>query len=631
MAAKLVTAGLNVTVPSYFTYEKDSLYIDNDDIPKFKYCLKREYNKKHLENIVTQEQVNGLQKDIFSNKNIELFVDIYRTYPNTTYPMTSQFLVDITIDYELQQQVIKYDEETKKFKLLTTEEILCYMRHHFLLKTRTERDMIIKKQKEQIKAVQKKEAVVITTTNVTTTKTLPSIVADTEYVSVNDKKRHPINTWMTFGYRFYKPEDEDDWSSAVIQKNDFSKTVLGDYTKEKYRNEMSHSLYSVIHPFFDEYELVVLNSSHRLACNSDVSGSSQRKCVHENTKVRIRIPSPLDSNLRTFMIIFNSRLVHAGTRSYRDGHLSSQHRLNFRLFSYVMQSYQGTKSKLTGESSLSFEEIDNDEHIDHTRRGKIDQTSFEVCDPTTCNICKEFPKQVDRKVPRKDVVVDVKKEWILQQNKAKTTHKDLHGNVRPASYVCGDLDIHGWEVHQGVQYMYDQGVQYVHDDLDNLKFLRLHLEHLHRKSNSHWKTITKSTGRDYMILEDIHGIKNKQTVASMNYLKEVCCARMICILSEIHGFDNCRMLGPNLLANRKKCLDQKYHRDYTRPQIGGIISIQDSQFNVRSSDDGDSRTVEESSSSEVRGSTSNKRRVSTSIQRMSSRRKARTQLYSPEK
>ena len=59
----------------------------------------------------------------------------------------------------------------------------------------------------------------------------------------------------------------------------FKFTKKNDYDEDKYRKEHSHSLYSVIQPFFDEYELVVFNGSHRLSYSPN---PNEHFCVHAN-------------------------------------------------------------------------------------------------------------------------------------------------------------------------------------------------------------------------------------------------------------------------------------------------------------------------------------------------------------
>lgn len=133
-------------------------------------------------------------------------------------------------------------------------------------------------------------------------------------------------------------------------------------------------------------------------------------------------------------------------------------------------------------------------------------------------------------------------------------HKNESKNNKPLTYVCGDLNIHGWEVHHGIQYTTNK---------NDFKFLRMHLELLHRMGGSQWNTIQTSPGREYMILDQLQtNCNNKQVIMSSNYLKDLCYTALQKIVVNIHGFKNHQFQGRNLLANRGKCSAQNLHRDY---------------------------------------------------------------------
>ena len=113
---------------------------------------------------------------------------------------------------------------------------------------------------------------------------------------------------------------------------------------------------------------------------------------------------------------------------------------------------------------------------------------------------------------------------------------DTYASVRPESFVCGDLNVHGWEVHTGIPYA---------QDIDEYKFLRLHLEFLYNRNTSDiWKNIQASPGRQYMKLDQLRTPHtNKQIIASQQYLNDVCFSSLHQLVSNIHSFKNNKLQG----------------------------------------------------------------------------------------
>lgn len=565
-----------VVYPSYFACEQnpDSLFVENNEIHQYPFIIPRKNNASlqnvtlkgveddtlqqpslqedekregSQQNLISTEQINNFNNIIFTNANLDDFSKIYLTYGSKEAHLWSiPFLINIILDYNLQYRAIKYDEDTNRFKVVTSNEIFNFLQKHFMKRTQ-----LYRKKTTELQQLQRKED---NKANIAKTEKEKNVHS---YISANDND-HPINSWMSFGLKFYnKPKDEDNWSKCVNQSDEmFVNVIKNDYDEDKYRNEHSHSLYSVIQPFFDEYELVVFNGSHRLSYSPN---PNEHFCVHANTRVRLQIPSPTETDLNTFMILFNSRLVHCGTKSSRENPTSTNHRLNFRLFSYVIQSYYDTNVKIQKLTKKDPSESDNDVIITNTRKGTIDQTSFEVCNPLQCETCKTCPSRKGNIKEGRiaDVIINIREEYFKRKRNPDQEYKDGHGIERPRTYLCGDLDKHGWEVHYGVDYM---------KNYDELKFLRMHLEHLHLHSGSKvWNTIVKSNGREYMKLENTLGISNLQTLSSMKFLQEVCAQKIHNIVVNIRGFTNSHLEGQNLLANRKRCTEQNYHRDFYPP------------------------------------------------------------------
>ena len=68
-----------------------------------------------------------------------------------------------------------------------------------------------------------------------------------------------------------------------------------------------------------------------------------------------------------------------------------------------------------------------------------------------------------------------------------------------------------------------------------------------------------------MKLEETVDVKNKQCTYSMKYLRDVCYTQISDIVENIFGFRNHCLQGRTILANRKHCIEQNYHKDYYPP------------------------------------------------------------------
>ena len=567
----------------------------DDDVPKYKYIVPRERNKSlfnirkqykacadrvsiHSNNDtrsdrlleeeiiqVSSKQLLSLENIVFTPYNLEKFSALFSYQQQRNYYI-SQFIVNIIMDNELQGNVIKYNESRMIFQRLTCEELYAFLRKKFLSTTIDLRKKSNEDHVDINNNVTKRDGTLsfTKTNNELKTRQMSTI---RDYISANNENRHPINTYMKFGYRFYDADkDQSDWITAILHDNKPMKIAVSNaYNKEKYKNELSHSLYSIIHPLYEEYEFVLFNGSHQLAYPLHHE-SKKVTTVHSNTKIRIRIPPPEDVDLQTFFIIFDSRLVHGGTHAHRESLCSSTHRINFRMFAYAMKSYNDTKALLQCNNEHSDDELKHGEEIgkgkdfviDHTRKGEVDYTSFEICGRNQCNLCKKFPKAVSS--PH-ETVIDIKNEYFYQK-RSPMKYIDIYGLVRPESFVCGDLNVHGWEVHTGIPYA---------QDIDKYKFLRLHLEFLYnRNSTNVWKNIQASPGRQYMKLDQLRmPHTNKQVIASQQYLNDVCFSSLHQLVVNIHSFKNNKLQGNSVLANRGKCANQNLHRDYKR--YGKII------------------------------------------------------------
>ena len=352
---------------------------------------------------------------------------------------------------------------------------------------------------------------------------------------------------MKFEKLYSISSDQDKWSETLTKcrkKKSYGEKALLTYTKEEYLNETAHSMFSVLHPLYENYELIMYNGSHRLDYSKK---DNDHTLVHSCSKIILKIPEPsLNTDWKTFFVIIDSRLVHGGARARRESIMSAHHSYNFRLFTYVVQTYQGTRSKLSRNLDEGDPKADNT-FVQNTKTESIDQTSFRLCDPYKCKKCEE--------ITPKEIIIDIGHEYRTKNDGKKKTFHDTSSITRPKSYICGDLDEHGWEVHVGVDYM----------NMKKFRYMRVHLENLFHGPSVHWNEIVQNKGRCYLKLKTIINSSNTQFLKSREYLARVFMEEQSNILKKIRGFQSHETDANSLFVNRGICQEQNLHRDYVKP------------------------------------------------------------------
>ena len=533
--------------------ETDTLISDND-VKKYKYVIPRLNNKSFSDitgsrkkkpsgttrdslqhsskdddktndsirskSLISLSQEQALNEDIFTEQHIFEYQNLIakggRNRSTESNFNKLLFFQNLILDYNLQGNVLKYNDQQKSFQVLHVNDIYEYVQKKFA----TIRFTNARKEKDE--------------KNKSNDTTL--------------SKDHPLHSRLKFGNVFYtKPEDQDDWFKKVMKAGDKSRSEenLEKFSIEKYMNDECHSMYSVIHPLFEEYELIIYNASHRLAYPAN---DSERTCVHACSRVKLVIPAPSKStDWKSFFVIFNSKLVHGGSRAHRETPLSNRHRYNYRLFNYVFQSYQGTRSKLSREVNEDDSNADNSMNV-YTRHETIDHITFEICDKYVCPTCQKYK---DR-----EITINVEKEYVVRKR------RNTKGNsLRPESYVCGDLDENGWEVHVGVSYI---------TNTSRYKFLNMHLHNLLHGPKNEWKQLVNNKGRSYLKLTDLVSVQNIQFVKSRKYFTDVFHEELRSIIRNIRGFFKHETNGNSLLANIGVCQEQTPHRDFVQKKKGNV-------------------------------------------------------------
>lgn len=513
---------------------KNGDIVPYEKVKNYKYVVKRKWNKSFDDfnlpdssGVVHHSQLVGWDTHIFTKNNITTFNSI------KTPSEKSQFIVNIIMDYDLVNSVVKLDEQAnpKVFKHQSLDDIFEFLRNSFAKRSSN----INSNEKGKQKLVKVKIKLDTKQTS-TATKKPPT------YTSTNDES-HPINSSLSFNNLYHIDVQRDKWIDTIVKKNK-TENLFHDYNSQMYKDEISHSMFSVIHPLFEDYQLRIYNGSHRLDYTKD-----NIPTIHSPSLVKVKIPAPTQCRLKSFFVIFNSRIVHGGSRTLRPALLSSHFQLNFRLFNYVMLSYNDTRQKIGLPMSNEHEAV-----LVNGDTDLIDNTTFDICNINECSVCKRLDKKLST-LGVKEMTVDVREEYEIKITNSSKDIKDDHGILRPASYVCGDLDKHGWEVHEGISYM---------KDLEKYRFLRLHLEQLQIKGGSQWTSIRASAGRQFIKLTEEVQRENHQTWLSRKFLTDICFQDLSNIIKNIPGFSGHDMQGHLLLANRRVSQDQNPHRDYNK-------------------------------------------------------------------
>ena len=538
--------------PYFVNKQNKSLFVMEEDLKQFKYVSNRLWGKS-FQNITTEttkadskergsmkpnlqspttsdkktrliskSQEDALKLDVFNDTNYNEYCKITKDDVNS--PLKSQFLVNLIIDNNLQSNVLKYDENEKQFRACPIDEIYKILEETFAKRTRNTR------QRDK---------------NINQT----DVTIDVQQNSTFDDD-HPLHNYLKFGNMFYSTKsDQDEWSDRLTmcrksKSNTYRENALEKYTKEEYLDETAHSMFSVLHPLYENYELIMYNGSHRLDYSKK---DNEHTLVHSCSKIVLKIPEPsLNTDWKTFFVIIDSRLVHGGARARRESIMSAHHSYNFRLFTYVVQTYQGTRSKLSKDLDEGDPNADNT-FVQNTKTESIDQTSFHLCDPYKCEKCKN--------ITPKEIIIDIGHEYKTKKEGRKKTFCDTSSIICPKSYICGDLDEHGWEVHVGVDYM----------NIKKFRYLRIHLEYLFHGPSIHWNEIVQNKGRCYLKLKTMINSSNTQFLKSREYLAKEFMEEQTNILRKIRGFKKHETDSNALFVNRGICQEQNLHRDYVKP------------------------------------------------------------------
>ena len=496
---------------------------------------------------VSERQLYGLRRDIFNQETKILFNSLDSKY------MKEQFVVNLIIDNHLQNNILKFDENQRKFFRLPMENIFQYVY-----------DTLSRKSNKGKKRVSAKNRTEIVKGAKSKTPKDSSQVQETRLLTSYDKA-HPLNCKMKFGKYFYRPWDlQNEWYRLLFHG---SKDEKLNYNSNDYVQEKSHALFSVIHPLFEDYEFILFNGSHRLR---DPPNYNEHTLVHEGTRIRVKMPGISATNSTSYFIIFDSKLVHCGAKAKRESMFSQSKCKCMRLFSYVYQSFHGTQDKLSLNQTKGSSKNDDDSIIQYMRTDMFDRSSFRLCDSLTCELCRNVTVG-QKNHSSSELVIDISREatakrlnlrsttkLAVKENMNKTANTTTSSSsIHPESYICGDLDIHGWEVHTGIDTMS------VRNKDNKFRFLNYHLENLLMVDRL-WKGISMNAGRSYLKLVELDETTREHVKMSKKFILNKCFPEISNIISNIQGFKNHNMHGNLILANRGNCKEQIPHKDYKK-------------------------------------------------------------------
>ena len=579
------------------------LIVSTKDVERYTYVCNRKNNAgfhlvqpdgKDFEGVeikVSERQLYGLRNNIFHEDNIAVFDSFQSMFER------EQFVLNLIMDNHLVNDVLKFDEQRRYFVKLPIDNLFQYIYETLTRKKKDAKKKLLSPPKKKPKkntisidrkapsSPQKATDKKLSHVNISNTGKLlkkdPKIIDlrfdDDSSKSVRSVLRttrdndHPLNSSLYFGTEFYqKYTDENEWSRLMFHESVEKKRA---YSMSDYEQEKSHALFSCIHPLYENYELIIYNGSHRLPYGKKCTDHT---LVHEGTRLKLKIPGISATNPNSYFVLFDSKLVHCGAKAMRESLLSQSQSKCMRLFAYIYQSYEGTRKKLFMNLQSGTKIAANNTIFQHVRTDMFDINSFKMCDSHTCKTCVNANKG-KKNSSANEVVIDVAAEMIAKQksrSKSSVTIKSEHskndskrttnkkqmqynGLKRPDSYVCGDLHIHGWEVHTGLNLVRQT------DDKHSLRFLRYHLEQLNGTERI-WNNISLNQGRTYLKLSEMDETLKKNIILSRKYLLEECFPQLSNIIKKIIGFRDHNMHAHLLVANRGNCREQQPHKDFKR-------------------------------------------------------------------
>ena len=287
-----------------------------------------------------------------------------------------------------QIEVKKFDEETKTYCIMSTNDVYNHIRTAYETK----------KRKRTMKEKKKKE------------------MSDLRLIGSTNESVQPLND----------PISKD--NNPVLNINRYALLY-----KWKDNNHNLWTRYSMMHNLFESFNLIVYNCSHKVP---------KTEIVHYHTRSTIKFPA--DKN---FMILFHGLLLHSGAASKRENYWSSfNYAMDLRLFAYIQlhpkdaEQSQYIRRSTDGYSTRDVDaSLPSDTNVCPAFRGQ---------ECLHCNVqYSNFDKNHTHNKAYEDAhTIDVLSEYTEKLRNNKTKRNKSSGPL----LVCGNIEQYGWAVYTGI-------------------------------------------------------------------------------------------------------------------------------------------------------------------------------------
>ena len=469
--------------------------------------LPRARNKKH-ETDFTLHQTNYFASVILDDDHINRYIHLlgYKNMINKKQNkvLAKDYLRQLIVLHITEKNIVvkRYDETLMNYVLLNDNQLLEYTQKSFTKK--------LNHFKNNTKEVIKKDtnAVTIKSTTEHDTKikincNSTSTVTSRNHVTIISPQRLKMYRYDTC-YSLYNNLKE---VNSICEENS--------------DDQFSH--YSMIHNFFEPFQLIVYSYSHRVSFNGE------NDLVHYCTRTTIEFPE----NMNVF-ILFHGFLVHSGAKARKES--TNMFTLNYakdaRSFSYV-DRFGNEKRNLDGISS-------HDDEITTTSR---------------TNLCPMFYKET---CPHCNKIYGTTKDNYINNDDCKINVQDLYNKMdrrQQNKPICGNLSSLGWAIYNSIDMRNNNNAMNDCNDIQR----ELHEMAYGKGMSGKWNVIHAKRS-ELKIDNDLETITyRKHFKKTSEYLDKVFNEK---VKKCIRGFENASLKSKSILMNMGPAEEQKAHSDY---------------------------------------------------------------------
>ena len=467
--------------------------------------LPRVRNKKHdsSQTDFTLKQTNYFASVILDKKHVNKYIQLKNT-KHQNKVVAKDFLRNLIVQHITEKNIVvkRYDEKLMTYNDLSDEDLWEYIKSSFTSKL----NRFKQKNTKQVKK-------------------LTDVVTINSTTNTGNEKKNNCNTTYTVPSRNHVPNILPQRQQMYNYEQCYSiynnLKVNSNSMTNTSNDEFPH--YSMIHNFFEPFQLIVYSYSHRVSFNGE------NDTVHYCTRTTIEFPE----NMNVF-ILFHGFLVHSGAKARKES--TNMFTLNYakdaRSFSYV-DRFGNEKRKHDGIST-------HDNEITTTSRTNL----CPMFDNKECRHCNE--------------VYGTTKDKYIDNDDCKINVQDIYNKLdrkQQGKPICGNLINTGWAIYHSIDMRNsNNGMNYCNEIQREL-----HEMTYSRGMSGKWKEIQK---KRYQLKIDNSLDTNryrKHFEKTSEYLENVFNEK---VKNCVHGFENASLQSKSILMNTGPAEEQKAHSDY---------------------------------------------------------------------